>query len=186
MWSSKQGRAFILHNPLPHKPPIDFSRGSVHGLLMRYDPSQLVFGSTFFCVLIKISLWFTQSRKFLLLPLPTWFKTTSCVIWVAFLTVRLTVSWWWCQWLGPSAFNSALGVVTQWVSDPLWKVKMYKQSVVEAQDRTSVCFLNLTLVIQQVFHPPNSILCHSPRKRLQDWVLTSFCMFVLCCLNKGL
>lgn len=102
MWSSKQGRAFILHNPLPHKPPIDFSRGSVHGLLMRYDPSQLVFGSTFFCVLIKISLWFTQSRKFLLLPLPTWFKTTSCVIWVAFLTVRLTVSWWWCQWLGPS------------------------------------------------------------------------------------
>lgn len=58
MWSPKQGRAFMLHNPFPHKHPIDFSRGSVHGLLMRYDPSQLVFGSTFFCVVMKMSLWF--------------------------------------------------------------------------------------------------------------------------------
>lgn len=49
---------------------------------MRYDPSQLVFGSTFFCVVIKISLWFAQCRIFLLPPLPTWFKTTFCVLFV--------------------------------------------------------------------------------------------------------
>lgn len=71
-------------------------------------------------------------------------------------------------------FNSALGAVTQWASDPLWKVKIHKQSVLQAQHRTPVCVLNLTLVIQQLFSPPRSILCHSSRK----WLLLYVCFML--------
>lgn len=76
---------------------------------------------------------------------------------------------------GSLAFNRALGVVTQWASDPLWKVKIYKQSVLQAQDRAPVYFLNLTLVIQQLFSPPSSILCHSSRNRLGTYQLLCVC-----------
>lgn len=77
---SKWGPAFILYESLTHKPPVALSGGCVHGLLMRYDPRQLVFVSASFCALIKISLWFTSSRKSLPLPLLAWFKIAHSVI----------------------------------------------------------------------------------------------------------